>query len=236
MRDPSRQKNFTLDLAAFRVAAALCGCWALAATSALGQDTGKTAKPNSEAEHCRTIKDERMRTRCLQEENSNASVNPSQQQPAATETWRLARSPNPAGGPDTVSITKLLDTTQNDKDVAGLTLRCAEGATTEVLVDLVQPLPVRTHPKVTVVAGRMTTEFIGSVVTPGALVLLPEKASALVENAWQSVPELAVAIVDNHRSLRGVIPVADLASAMQTLQENCPKAPHARRPVAPRVN
>jgi hypothetical protein len=38
-------------------------------------------------------------------------------------------------------------------------LRCAEGASTEVLVVLVKPLPLRTHPKVTVVAGAMTTEF-----------------------------------------------------------------------------
>jgi hypothetical protein len=46
-------------------------------------------------------------------------------------------------------------------------LRCGEGATTEVLVILIEPLPPRTHPKVTVVAGAMTTEFIGSVVAPG---------------------------------------------------------------------
>jgi hypothetical protein len=55
-------------------------------------------------------------------------------------------------------------------------------------------------------------------------VLLPEKASALVENTWQSVPELAVSIAENHRSLHGVIPLADLSTAMQTLQSNCPKA------------
>jgi hypothetical protein len=60
------------------------------------------------------------------------------------------------------------------------------------------------------------------------LVLLPEKASALVENAWQSVPELTVAIADNHRSLRGVIPLADIGTAMRTLQSNCPEAPYRR--------
>src|SRR6516164_4941400 len=96
-------------------------------------------------------------------------------------------------------------------------------ATTEVLVVLIEPLPPRTHPKVTVSAGATTTEFTGSVVTPGALVLLPEKASALVEHAWQSIPELAVAITEDKRSLRGVIPVADIGSAMRTLQLNCLK-------------
>jgi hypothetical protein len=103
-------------------------------------------------------------------------------------------------------------------------LRCAEGATTEVLIVLSEPLPLRMHPKVTVVADAKTTEFIGSVVTPGTLVLLPEKASALVEGAWESIPELAVLIVENNRSLHGVIPLTNISTAMQTLQSNCPKA------------
>jgi len=55
------------------------------------------------------------------------------------------------------------------------------------------------------------------------LVLLPEKASALVERTWQAVPELAVSIKDNIRALRGVIPLEGISNAMQTLQSNCPK-------------
>ena len=102
-------------------------------------------------------------------------------------------------------------------------LRCAEGATTDVLITLAAPLPPRTHPKVTVVAGAATTEFIATVIPPGALVLLPEKASALVENTWQSVPELAVSITDNNRAVRGVIPLEAISNAMQELQSNCPK-------------
>jgi hypothetical protein len=61
------------------------------------------------------------------------------------------------------------------------------------------------------------------------LVLLPEKASALLEKTWQSVPELAVSITDNNRSLRGVIPLNDISTAIQTLQSNCPKAVHGRK-------
>ena len=107
-------------------------------------------------------------------------------------------------------------------------LRCAEGATTNVLIVLAAPLSLRVHPKVIVVAGATTTEFIASVVSPGALVLLPEKASALVESTWQSVPELAVTITDNNRALRGVIPLEDLGKAMQELQSNCPKVVRGR--------
>jgi hypothetical protein len=151
---------------------------------------------------------------CYQEESSKASPSVT-----ASGTWQLVRTPNPAGGPDSISITKMVN--RSDHDIAGLMLRCAEGATTEVLVVLIEPLQLRTHPKVTVAAGARTTEFTASVVTPGALVLLPEKASALVENAWQSVPELAVTIAENHRSLHGVIPLANINTAMQALQSNC---------------
>ncbi len=219
---------FTRSRFRFSLAAALCTYWMIAATSALCQNPRKPAKLNSEAEHCRSTKDARMRVRCDEKKNSGEPTHESQQPPVEPGTWQLARTPNPAGGPDSISITKIVDGTRSDQDIAGLMLRCGEGATTEVLVVLVEPLRPQTHPKVTVVAGSTTTEFTGSVGTPGALVLLPEKASALVEGTWQSIPELAVTIAEKNRSLRGVIPLADISTAMQILQSNCPKAVHGR--------
>jgi hypothetical protein len=38
------------------------------------------------------------------------------------------------------------------------------------------------------------------------------------------VPELAVSISENRRSLHGVITLADISTAMRTLQSNCPTA------------
>jgi hypothetical protein len=219
MRTFSTQAHVTLGLAAV-----ICIYWMITTTAALCQDSGKPRKLNREVEHCRRIKDERERMRCEKEENSRPSTNVSPQPPPEPGTWQLARTPNPAGGPETISIMKSANTTGSDQDIAGLMLRCGEGATTEVLVVLIEPLPLRVHPKVTVVAGATTTEFTASVVTPGALVLLPEKASALVEDAWQSVPELAVSISENRRSLHGVISLADISTAMRTLQSNCPTA------------
>jgi hypothetical protein len=208
----------------FCIAGAICAFWL---TSACGQDAPKQPKLNSE-EDCRRIKNEHMRMHCLEQINSKAAPVP-QQQPTASGTWQLARTPNPAGGPDTISITKITNPTPSEQNIAGLMLRCAEGATTNVLIVLAAPLLLRTHPKVIVVAGATTTELIASVVPPGSLVLLPEKASALVENAWQSVPELAVSMTDNNRALRGVIPLADLNDAMKELQSNCPKVVRGRK-------
>ena len=202
--------------------AAICAAWIIALDSAICQDARKTAKLSSEVQHCRSAKKDPARTPC-KDGNSSGPTHLSQQPPVETGTWQLTRTANPAGGPDSISITKIADAARSDHDVAGLMLRCGEGATTEVLVVLIEPLRPRTHPKVTVSAGATTTELTGSVVTPGPLVLLPEKASALVERAWRSIPELAVAISEDHRSLHGVIPLADISTAMRTLQSNCLK-------------
>jgi len=200
--------------------AAICAAWIIASDSAISQDARNTATLSSQ--HCQSAKKDPARTAC-KDGNSGGPAHLSQQPPIDTGTWRLTRTANPAGGPDSISISKIADAARSDHDIAGLMLRCGEGATTEVLLVLFEPLPPRTHPKVTVSAGATTTELTGSVVTPGALVLLPEKASALVERAWRSIPELAVAISEDRRSLHGVIPVADISTAMRTLQSNCLK-------------
>jgi hypothetical protein len=205
------------------IAAAIGALWL---TFACGQEAAKPPKSNSEAERCRRINNEHMRMQCLEQINPKAAAVP-QPEPTASEAWQLVRTPNPSGGPDSISITKI-NPTPSEQDVTGLMLRCAEGATTNVLVVLAAPLTPRSHPKVNVVAGATTTEFIASVVPPGTLILLPEKASALVEKTWQTVPELAVSITDHNRALRGLIPLEDISNAMQQLQSNCPKAVRGR--------
>jgi hypothetical protein len=189
------------------------------------QDSAKP-KVQDEAAHCRLIKNELMRTRCYEEIKSKLTA--PQEQSTVSGPWQLSRTSNPSGGPDSIAITKNVNTTPA-QEISGLMLRCAEGATTEVLLVLAVSLPSRTHPKATVLAGSATTDFIATVVAPGGLVLLPEKASALLEHSWQSVPQLTVTITESQRSLHGVIPLDDIGSAMQTLQSNCPTAVHGRK-------
>jgi hypothetical protein len=220
MSRPFVRAHFT-----FCPAVAIFAFWA---TFVCCQEAAKSPILNNELERCRRINNEHMRMQCFEQISSKAAPI-SQQQPNPSGTWQLARTPNPSGGPDSISITKITNPTASEQHVSGLMLRCAEGATTAVLIVLAAPLPLHTHPRVAVVAGATTTEFIASVVASGALVLLPEKASALVEKTWQSVPELTVAIMGEHYSLRGVIPLADITAAIQTLQSNCPKAVQGRK-------
>jgi hypothetical protein len=116
-------RHVTLGLAAI-----ICIYWMFTTTAALSQDSRNPRKLEKEVEHCSRIKDEHERIRCEKEENSRPSTDVSQPPPPEPGTWQLARTPNPAGGPESISIMKGANTTGSDHDIAGLMLRCGEGA------------------------------------------------------------------------------------------------------------
>jgi hypothetical protein len=123
----------------FCPAVAMCAVWA---TFACCQEGAKAPSLNKEVERCRRINNEHIRMQCFEQINSKTTPVP-QQQPTPSGTWQLARTPNPSGGPDSISITKITNPTASEQHVAGLMLRCAEGATTAVLIVLAEPLPLR---------------------------------------------------------------------------------------------
>src|SRR5215469_12410358 len=138
----------------FWIAAAICAFWL---TSSRCKEAANQPKLNSEVERCKRINNEHMRTRCLEEIKSKPKPVP-QEQATGSGHWELARTPNPSGGPDSISMTKITNPTPSEQDVTGLMLRCAEGATINVLIVLAAPLPPKSHPKVTIVARATTTE------------------------------------------------------------------------------
>jgi hypothetical protein len=119
----------------FCPAAAICAFWA---TFACCQEAAKAPSLNKEVERCRRINNEHMRMQCFEQINSKTAPVP-QQQPTASGSWQLARTANPSGGPDSISVTKITSPTPSEQEVAGLMLRCAEGATTAVLIVLGAP-------------------------------------------------------------------------------------------------
>ena len=198
-----------------------------AADTAIGQAFGQQPGPDSNFERCRAIADDAARLRCY--EAATAKPAPSLPAPSPSLTtgpWRLARTPNPAGGPDAVFVMKTADVTKSDIDLAGLMLRCGKG-NFDVLLVLVRPLPPRARPKITVTASGRTVDFIASVVPPGAEVLLPQEATALASGPWQLAPDLSVEVGpvegdDPPTPIRGVIALAGLGAALAQLQANCP--------------
>lgn len=192
--------------------------WLVAPTtvSGLGSPPGSGAA----FERCRTIEEQAARLRCYEAATAKSGSGNTQQGPLVG-TWRLVRTPNPAGR-DAVAIMQTADISRSDLDLAGLMLRCGDGAT-EVLFVVVQPFRPRAHPKITVATGAKGIVFTGSVVPPGLMVLLPAEAAALAAGPWQSAKELRVLIEDAQDSVRGVIPLSGLGPALQLLQSNCPR-------------
>jgi hypothetical protein len=194
--------------------------------------------PESAFEHCRTIADDAARLRCYEGATSQSPAAAPALPPAATTplppavappqasstgagNWRLVRTPNPAGGPDAASIVQTADIARSDLNLAGLMLRCGQTGV-EVLIVLLEPLPPRAHPKVSVSTGGATLDFPATVVSPGALVLLPQDASALANGPWKNAAQLTVHVDDSSEQVSGVIPLAGLADALPKLLANCP--------------
>jgi len=183
--------------------------------------------PTANFERCRAITDDAARLRCFENITRKPTVNSASRTlgPEAG-TWRLVRTPNPAGGPDAVSIMQTADTAKSDFGLAGLALRCQDGGV-EVIVVLVGALPLRAHPKIVVSTGGKGADFSATVVPPGASLLLPHLASELASGPWTVAGEVAIQIepgqIEGAPSLiRGVIPLAGLGSALPTLLANCP--------------
>jgi len=192
--------------------------------------------PEGVLEHCRTIADDTARLRCYEDATSQPPAATTSRPPAAASlqapaqsqassagvgNWRLIRTPNPAGGPDAVAITQTADITKSDLALAGLMLRCGQTGV-EVLIVMVEPLPPRAHPKVSVSTGGSAVSFTATVVPPGLLALLPQEASSLANGPWQNAAELTVGVEDSSEQVKGVIPLIGLAKALPKLLANCP--------------
>jgi hypothetical protein len=184
-----------------------------------GPGTAETSNTDALA-RCRSIVDQTAQLRCYQDMTSRGLQRPDART-AGTGTWRLARTPNPRGGPDVVSITQTADPVRSDIDLAGLMVRCGTTGS-ELLIVLVQPLPPRARPKVKLTAGGSTAQFDATVIPPGTSLLLPRDTGTVVDGLWQSSPELSVEIDESNSPIRGVIPLAGLTPALALLRSNCP--------------
>jgi hypothetical protein len=149
-----------------------------------------------------------------------ASPGPAAGPEASKGTWRLVRTPNPRGGPEAVSIMQTAETLRSDPDLAGLMLRCGPGEV-EVAVVLVQPVSPRLRPEIAVRAGATDAHYQATVATPGALLLLPGNALALLTEARPTPSELSLTISYDQTKIQGVIPLAGLSAAYAQLRANC---------------
>jgi hypothetical protein len=193
--------------------------WILLASS--GEPLAQASDSHSQFKRCRMIRDDVERERRYADNIPNSSdVRPQQQR--VQDRWHLVRTRNPAGGSDMVAIMRTADVSRSDIDFAGLMLRCGDVGP-EMLIVLVRPLPIRSHPKVVVDGANGPVPFIANVLSPGLLVLLPPEATGFAAGLGQTRADIKIAVDnrDEKVSINGVVALDGLAAAMIELQANC---------------
>lgn len=137
-----------------------------------------------------------------------------------TDGWRLVRTPNPQGGPDAISIMHTADPSRSDLDLAGLMIRC-NGISTEVVVVLLRPFPLRARPRVLLGEPGHETRLEATIAVPGTAVLLPGDGKLLVSGLWQAKSDLFIRIEDDQTTVAGVVALTGLQSAFKALIADC---------------
>jgi hypothetical protein len=193
--------------------AAFVGTW-----QALAQGS-----PGTNFERCRAVGDDAARLRCYEDATSppqSSTEQPSRRLDLDKGNWRLVRTPDLSSGRDVVSIMHTADIAKSDIDLAGILIRCGEH-NIETVVVLVTPLPPRARPKVTLSAGGGSAEFTGSIVPPGAEVLLPGGATDLLSRSLGRAVEVAVQVSDRVSQINGIVSLIGLDVALPELMANC---------------
>ena len=202
---------------------------AFAGTAATGTLLAQNLAPDQAFERCKAINDDSLRLSCLRsiiQDREAKGGSPVGRDSAAR--WRLVQTVDPQSDRKMVSIMRTADTIRSDPDLAGLMIRCrsrlGDGSPNlEVLVVLLNPLPLRAHPNVRLKSESGESRYTASIAVPGALVLLPAEATALATGSWQSVNELTIDVEDAGLTIRGVVALGGLRSALSELSASCPR-------------
>lgn len=188
---------------------------AIVATAACGPGARAQSDP---FERCHTINDDTARLRCY-ERAAGQGERPLNRE--GIGPWHLVRTPNPAGGPDAVSITRTPVFAKSDPTFAGVMLRCSKNDF-EVLAMVIEPMPLHARPRVWLKGGGAEQQLEATVLPSGVAILLPAEATALATGPWQQAPELELKIEHEQTTTHGAVGLSDLGPALARLRANCP--------------
>ena len=180
------------------------------------------ASAANDISRCVAIEDSGARLRCYESLTPpNPKLPPSRAlaSPGAPQTigrWRLIRTPNPHGGKEAISIMRPGELSGSDSNFVGLMVRCAE-SDIEVLLVLIDPLPLRAHPRVSING----TKFESSVAPPGSAVLLPGDVAVLARQRWSTLPSLSFEIDQAGSVTKGHVFLKDFDAALKALTAAC---------------
>ena len=197
--------------------AAIIGTTVLPQERALSQNSADRVQ----LERCKAIPEAADRLRCYEDLTPQRPHDPTPfpQDPGAS--WRIVRTPRQDGGGDFISMMRTADTLRSDPDFAGLAIHCGQNGPELILV-IIQPLPPRSHPQVTLGNPDSAIRVTASILPSGATLLLPEEATALAKGPWQSMADLPITVESGATKIHGVVRLDGLGAALQTLSVSCP--------------
>ena len=168
---------------------------------------------------CAALPNEGQRVQCAERLLANSGSRPAPAAPTLSGDWHLSRTTDPRTGIASVTVLHTADF-NSDADFAGLMFRCGQNGV-ETLLAILQPIPPSAKPAVTVRSGATETRHTAQVLELGTLLLLPDVSADQAVSQWASSPEIAFQIAASDPSIRGMVPTAGLAAAVQALKPNC---------------
>ena len=185
---------------------------------------GRPADIPPSIERCPSIADSRARLQCYERALSGkrppAAAAPST---AAAPSWRLVRTRNPRGGDDAVSMMRTANISASDLEFAGAMLHCGDSGL-EFLLVVITPFPPRSRPAIAITAGANELHFEGTVIPPGAELLLPMGARELAAGPLHAARSMAIKITLADVTIKGAVAIDGLDAAINTLANSCPRS------------
>jgi hypothetical protein len=137
--------------------------------------------------------------------------------------WRLVRTRNPRGGDDAVSMMRTANISASDLEFAGAMLHCGDNGL-EFLLVVITPFPPRARPEIAITAGANELHFAGTVIPPGAELLLPMGARELAAGPLHAARSMAIKITLADVTIKGEVAIDGLEAAINTLANSCPRS------------
>lgn len=155
------------------------------------------------------------------QQNSSAPAKNSQhsaEQNSASlfDAWRTVRTKAADGVTETTAILRVADVLKSDPRLAGLMLRCSEQGVEPVIV-VVEPFSPQARPKITLRADDQELYFDGKPLPTGAGLRVPADGLNLINGPWKGARELRIRISDGDAEMSGVVDLAGLTQAIQSL-------------------
>lgn len=169
-------------------------------------------------ESCAQLPSDRERLDCYQA-LTGGQTSPAATSPTDASQWHILRTRGPDGG--SLSIIHTPDTSHSDADFAGFSIHCGKNGP-EFLLIIINPLPPRARPTVTVAGSGKPIRFAATLLPSGASLLLPPESRTLAQGAWRTQGDVDFTISERDYSLHGVVSFRGFTQALSALSAACP--------------